>query len=56
MEKYYHVRRNARCFRLIVLLAFLISALTVQAQSLIKGTVIDATGTPLIGVTVQNFN
>ena len=54
MEKYYHVRRNARCFRLIVLLAFLISALTVQAQSLIKGTVIDATGTPLIGVTVQN--
>ena len=54
MEKYYQVRRNARCFRLIVLLAFLISALTVQAQSVIKGTVIDATGTPLIGVTVQN--
>ena len=54
MEKNHHVRRNGRRHRLVILFALLISTLTVQAQSLVKGTVTDASGTPLIGVTVQN--
>ena len=54
MEKNHHVRRNGRRYRLAILFALLISTLTVQAQSLVKGTVTDASGTPLIGVTVQN--
>ena len=54
MEKNHHVRRNGRRYRLVILFALLISTLTVQAQSLVKGTVTDASGTPLIGVTVQN--
>ena len=54
MEKNHHVRRDGRRYRLAILFALLISTLTVQAQSLVKGTVTDASGTPLIGVTVQN--
>ena len=47
MEKNHHVRRNGRRHRLVILFALLISTLTVQAQSLVKGTVTDASGTPL---------
>ena len=54
MKIYKNAVRNAKCFRFMALLALLISAMAVQAQSMIKGTVTDSNGNPLIGVTVQN--
>lgn len=54
MKKYNHAGSKANCFRIVVLLALLINVMTIHAQSLVKGTVTDTNGNPLIGVTVQN--